>query len=87
MIDNDEQLAATLDYIAKLAGALEGLRLGEENKGNHMFAACASGFLYELRKNLDLTRDYANREVAKQQTPKNGIYTNGHATPKDLVAT
>ncbi len=87
MIENDERLAATLKYMAKLAGALEGLRLGEEEKGNHMFAACASGFLHELRKNLDLTRDYATREVAKQQIPKNGAYTNGHSetTSKVLV--
>jgi len=88
MIENDEQLAGTLDYMEKLARALEGLRLGEEDKGNHMFAACASGFLNELRKNLDLARDYANREAAKQQSPTNGAYTNGHAAttaPKVLA--
>lgn len=89
MIENNEQLAATLDYIAKWADALEGLRQVEaaENKTS-FFPVSANAPLTEIRKNLELARDYVNREATKKQSLENGVYRNGHAataTPKELV--
>ncbi len=89
MIENNEQLAATLEYIAKWADALEGLRQVEaaENKTS-FFPVSANGPLTEIRENLALAREYLSRGVAKKSAPTNGAYTNGHAaptTPKVLV--
>ena len=51
MIENDAQLAATLDYIAKWADALEGMRRHEAEGHGGVFPTLAAGPLQEIRAN------------------------------------
>lgn len=69
MIENDEQLAATLEYITKWADALEGMRQYELQAKNGLFASLADGPLGEIRKNLELANAYVNRDDATQSLP------------------
>lgn len=64
MIENQEQLAATLAYIAQWADKLEGMRQYELQTGNGLFPTLAAGPLSEIRKSLELAYTYANRESA-----------------------
>ncbi len=64
MIENQEQLAATLAYIAQWADKLEGMQQYELQTGNGLFPTLAAGPLSEIRQSLELARDYANREAA-----------------------
>ena len=66
MIENDAQLAATLDYIAKWADTLEGMRLHELNKNGGIFPTIVAGPLHEIRTNLEAARAFAN---AGKDTP------------------
>ena len=68
MIENQEQLAATLAYIAQWADKLEGMRQYELQAGNGLFPTLAAGPLSEIRKSLELARDYANREAAQSKS-------------------
>ena len=68
MIENQEQLAATLAYIAQWADKLEGMRQYELQTGNGLFPTLAAGPLAEIRKSLELAHAYANRD-STTQTP------------------
>ena len=60
MIENDVQLAATLDYIAKWADTLEGMRRHEAECNGGIFPVLAAGPLQEIRSNLDIARAFAH---------------------------
>ena len=60
MIENDAQLAATLDYIAKWADALEGMRRHEVERNGGVFPTLAAGSLQEMRANLEIARAYVH---------------------------
>ena len=60
MIENHTQLAATLDYIAKWADILEGMRCHEVEQNGGVFPTIASGPLHEIRTNLEAARAFAN---------------------------
>lgn len=60
MIENDEQLAATLDYIAKWADTLEGMRRHEAEQNGGVFSTLAAGPLQEIRANLEAARVFAH---------------------------
>ena len=62
MIENDAQLAATLDYIAKWADSLEGMRVHEAKKNSGIFPILAAGPLQEIRTNLEAARAFAHSE-------------------------
>jgi hypothetical protein len=62
MIENDAQLAATLDYIAKWADTLEGMRRHEAEQNGGVFPTIAAGPLHEIRTNLDAARAFAHAE-------------------------
>ena len=52
MIENTEQLIATLDYITKWADALEAMRLHEIEQNGGVFPTLLAGPLQEIRTNL-----------------------------------
>ena len=58
MIKNDVELAATLDYIAKWADALEGMRQDEAERNGGVFPTLAAGPLHEIRVNLEIARAF-----------------------------
>lgn len=58
MIENDAQLVATLDYIAKWADTLEGMRRHEAEQNGGVFPTIAAGPLNEIRANLETVRAY-----------------------------
>ena len=62
MIENDAQLAATLDYIAKWADLLEGMRRHEVEQNGGVFPTLAAGPLNEIRTNLEVARAFAHAE-------------------------
>ena len=62
MIENDAQLAATLDYIAKWADALEGMRRDEAKQNGGVFPTLAVGPLREIHANLEAARAFAHAE-------------------------
>ena len=62
MIENNAQLAATLDYIAKWADALEGMRRDEAEQNGGVFPMLAAGPLREIRANLEAARAFAHAE-------------------------
>ena len=64
MIENNAQLAATLDYIAKWADTLEGRRLYEAERNGGVFPTIAAGPLQEIRANLEAARAFAHTESA-----------------------
>ena len=64
MIENNVQLAATLDYIAKWADALEGMRRDEAARNGGVFSTLAAGPLNEIRTNLEVARAFARTEDA-----------------------
>ncbi len=59
MIENNEQLAAALDYIAKWADTLEGMRRHEAEQNGGVFPTLAAGPLQEIRANLEAARAFA----------------------------
>jgi hypothetical protein len=68
-IKSEAELAATLDYIAKWADTLEGMRRheaeqGTDNNGNSVFLTLAAGPLQEIRTNLEAARAFAHAEKA-----------------------
>ena len=63
-IGNDAQLAATLDYIAKWADALEGMRRHEAECHGGVFPTLAAGPLQEIRLNLEAARTFARGDCA-----------------------
>ena len=87
-IETMEQLSATLVYLGKMADMLEGLRLYYGENGRDQFPVEASAPIHEIRKNLALAYDYAQREATREPVATNGVYTNGDANaapPKVLV--
>jgi len=68
MIENDAQLAATLDYIAKWAAALERMRRYEAEHDGGVFPTLAAGPLQEIRTNLEAARAFAH--AANNAPPK-----------------
>ncbi len=56
MIENNAQLAATLDYIAKWADLLEGMRSHEAEQNGGVFPTTVAGPLQEIRVNLEAAR-------------------------------
>ena len=62
MIEDNEQLAATLDYISKWADMLEGMRRYEVDKGGGFFPISMAGPLGEIRKNLVEARDFLHKQ-------------------------
>ena len=60
MIENDAQLAATLDYIAKWADILEGMRCHEAEQNGGVFPTIAAGPLHEIRTNLEAARAFVH---------------------------
>ncbi len=65
MIENNKQLAATLDYIVKWVDALEGMRLHEGEVTGGVFPTLAAGPIKEIRENLEIARTYAHSEQQK----------------------
>ena len=76
-VESMEQLAGTLAYLTKMADFLEGLRQYEEETGEHDFVISGSYPIHELRKNLALAREFAEREIDHPST-NGAAYTNGH---------
>ena len=75
MIENDAQLAATLDYIAKWADTLEGMRRHEAEQNGGVFPTIAAGPLQEIRTNLEAARAFAhtgNDARMKEENPLAG---------------
>lgn len=66
MIENDAQLAAALDYIAKWADVLEGMRRHEAEQNVGVFPTLVAGPLAEIRANLEAARAFAH---AKDNVP------------------
>ena len=62
MIENNRQLAAALDYIAKWADMLEGMRRHEAERNGGVFPVLAAGPLHEIRANLEAARAFARAE-------------------------
>ena len=60
MIENDAQLAATLDYIAKWADMLEAMRRHEAARNGGVFPTIAAGPLHEIRSNLEAALAFAH---------------------------
>jgi hypothetical protein len=65
MIENDKQLAAALDYIAKWADALEGMRLHEAERNGGAFPTLTAGPINELPTNLQAVRAYVHDPSVK----------------------
>jgi hypothetical protein len=70
MIENDTQLAATLDYIAKWVDMLEGMRLHEAEQNGGVVPTIAAGPLQEIRVNLDAARTFAHTRSDAPVAPK-----------------
>ena len=71
MIENEAQLAATLDYIAKWVDALEGMRRYEAEHNGGVFPTLAAGPIQEIRSNLEAARAFAHAAPdAPAQDPK-----------------
>jgi hypothetical protein len=67
-IKSEAELVATLDYIAKWADTLEGMRRheaeqGVDNNNNSVFLTLAAGPLQEIRTNLEAARAFAHNEL------------------------
>jgi hypothetical protein len=60
VIKNETQLAATLDYIAKWADVLEGMRRNEVERSGGVFPTLAAGPLQEIRANIEVARAFAH---------------------------
>ena len=60
MIENEAQLAAALDYIAKWADTLEGMRRHEAEQHGGFSPTLAAGPLGEIRANLEAARIFAH---------------------------
>jgi hypothetical protein len=60
VIENDAQLAARLDYIAKWADILEGMRRHEIEQNGGVFPTIAAGPLHEIRTNLESARVFTH---------------------------
>ena len=71
MIENDAQLAATLDYIAKWVDTLEGMRRYEVEQNGGVFPTIAAGPLHEIRINLEVARAFAHAESAMSTLARN----------------
>lgn len=71
MIENNTQLAATLDYIAKWADTLEGMRRQEAERNGGVFPIIAAGPLQEIRANLEAARTFAHTESAMSSLASN----------------
>ena len=65
MIENNKQLATTLDYVAKWVDALESMRLHEAEAVGGVFPTLAAGPIREIRKNLEIAQAYAHSELQK----------------------
>ncbi len=62
MIENDAQLAVTLDYITKWADTLEGTHCHEAEQNGGVFPTLAAGPLREIRANLEAARAFAHAD-------------------------
>lgn len=60
IIENETQLAAALDYIARWADTLEGMRRHEAEQNSGIFPTLAAGPLQEIRANLEVARAFAH---------------------------
>ena len=69
-IQNESQLAATLDYIAKWADMLEAMRRQEMAQCGGVFPTLAAGPLQEIRTNLDIAREFVKRSCATNSPPQ-----------------
>ena len=78
VIKNDAQLAATLDYIAKWADALEGMRRHEADCHGGVFPTLAAGPLQEIRANLEAARAFTQGERAAPAPAMNSDTRSGN---------
>jgi hypothetical protein len=70
-IQSEAELVATLDYIAKWADTLEGMRRHELEQNTHsdsVFLTLVAGPLQEIRTNLEAARAFAHAELESQST-------------------
>jgi hypothetical protein len=77
VIENEAQLAATLDYIAKWADALEGMRRHEAESHGGVFPTLAAGPLQEIRLNLGAACAFARADRAAPALTVNSDTRNG----------
>ena len=82
-IENDAQLAATLDYIAKWADALERMRRHEAECHDGVFPTLAAGPLQEIRSHLEAARAFLQGDCAapaletnSETRSRNGVDSN-----------
>ena len=84
MIENDAQLAATLDYIAKWVDTLEGMRRHEAEQNGGVFPTIAAGPLHEIRINLEAARAFTH---AGNVSPESPSASNFATTPSRRLTT
>ena len=68
MIENDQQLMNTLEYLVKWANSLEGMRLCAEESSPNFFSQGATGPIGEIRKGLEEAQRYIDTRLTAQNS-------------------